>query len=237
MNPSPAATKRCPICRLEKPIEKFPLKDRIGGRRHSYCRQCLTDYEREWQKEHPERVRTYKRRYRASHQEEIRRYKREVYHRDIEKSRENQRAWIAAHPERVAERNEAYADTRRWAQIQRQFGMSRIDFLDLWDAQRGKCFICRSPLLNRRRLSRSEVDAGLRAAHIDHCHTTGAIRGLLCGSCNRALGLFRDDPAKLRAAARYLLRTPTRFTVPSAAKQRAAEDVLSAVEQAELSLD
>jgi hypothetical protein len=42
------------------------------------------------------------------------------------------------------------------------------------------------------------------AVHVDHDHETGAARDLLCFNCNGGLGQFRDDPALLRAAARYV---------------------------------
>jgi hypothetical protein len=43
-----------------------------------------------------------------------------------------------------------------------------------------------------------------KALHIDHDHTTGVVRGVLCRPCNHAIGLLLDDPARLRAAANYI---------------------------------
>ena len=69
--------------------------------------------------------------------------------------------------------------------------LDQVDALLL--AQGHACPICRAPL-----------DDGTRSMHVDHCHTTGNVRGLLCPNCNKGIGHFGDDPARLRAAAAYL---------------------------------
>ena len=52
---------------------------------------------------------------------------------------------------------------------------------------------------------------------IDHDHTTGKVRGMLCHDCNTSLGKFRDNPDILRKAADYLER-PRRVQVAIASK-------------------
>lgn len=60
--------------------------------------------------------------------------------------------------------------------------------------QGGLCAICRQP----ERTARNQVLA------VDHDHSTGEVRGLLCSHCNRAVGLLADDPARLIRALAYL---------------------------------
>lgn len=43
-----------------------------------------------------------------------------------------------------------------------------------------------------------------RAMHVDHCHETGKVRGILCSQCNQGIGLLRDNPTIIRAAAAYV---------------------------------
>lgn len=44
------------------------------------------------------------------------------------------------------------------------------------------------------------------ALSVDHCHSRTHIRGLLCTDCNKGIGLLKDNPLLLRAAARYIAK-------------------------------
>ena len=72
------------------------------------------------------------------------------------------------------------------------YGLSREDYQRMLIAQNGACAICHRK--SKRRLC------------VDHCHITGEVRGLLCHNCNTALGLLDDDPKRMLAAGRYVLR-------------------------------
>ena len=58
-------------------------------------------------------------------------------------------------------------------------------------AQNNKCAICKDELVGKK-------------LHVDHCHTTGKIRAILCHHCNTGLGLFKDSAELLAKAAKYL---------------------------------
>lgn len=66
----------------------------------------------------------------------------------------------------------------------------------LFEKQGGVCAICKEPP--------SEENTRWGTLHVDHCHTTGAVRGLLCIPCNTALGCVRDDIRRLQSAIKYL---------------------------------
>lgn len=74
------------------------------------------------------------------------------------------------------------------------------EMVALFEAQEGRCAICTKQIVFLP--GRGTV----ANAHLDHCHATKRVRGWLCSPCNRALGMLRDDPAVLRAAADYLER-------------------------------
>ena len=67
---------------------------------------------------------------------------------------------------------------------------------DLMDNQKGCCSICGESLV--------KVDWSKSHLHIDHCHETYRVRGLLCGNCNWLLGVAREDVDILKKAVNYL---------------------------------
>jgi len=69
----------------------------------------------------------------------------------------------------------------------------------LFIRQDGCCAICSQPEKDSKRL-----------LHLDHCHTTGHIRGLLCNRCNFLLGIARDNVHILQAAIEYLIEANDR---------------------------
>ncbi len=72
--------------------------------------------------------------------------------------------------------------------------LATVDEIEsLHTRQEGRCAIC----------NKKEPDDGRRFA-VDHCHTTGKLRGILCGNCNRGIGFFHDSTTLLRRAAFYL---------------------------------
>lgn len=101
----------------------------------------------------------------------------------IECATKRNKVWRKSNPEK-------YARTRRNGHYLRKYGISLDDYEAMLQLQAGTCAICNT------------VPDGLLV--VDHCHSSGAVRALLCQSCNKGLGLFVENPELLRSAAEYL---------------------------------
>lgn len=84
-----------------------------------------------------------------------------------------------------------------------KYGLSQSQFVELWLRAGGRCENkgCRAKLHSQ--LVPGSNGSDTKRCHIDHCHDTGFVRGLLCPSCNIALGHLGDsvEEARLRADA------------------------------------
>ncbi|KND27525.1 endonuclease domain-containing protein [Streptomyces acidiscabies] len=76
----------------------------------------------------------------------------------------------------------------RQEHLKRSYGITEAQRDEMIAGQKGLCVIClKAP-----------------AVHVDHCHETGRVRGVLCFNCNSAIGKLGDDPGAVRRAASYL---------------------------------
>ena len=89
---------------------------------------------------------------------------------------------------------------QKWIRIKLLYGMTEADYEEILQEQQQRCAICRE-----------ELQTG-KSTHIDHCHKTGRVRGILCNGCNVALGYIKEDISLLRRIEEYLQRQPTGFT-------------------------
>ena len=83
------------------------------------------------------------------------------------------------------------------AYYKRVYGITLEEYLDLAEAQHFVCKLC-----GKENFAMGMNHSGCLV--VDHDHKTGNVRGLLCHNCNRALGLFQDDPELLFRASQYL---------------------------------
>jgi hypothetical protein len=75
--------------------------------------------------------------------------------------------------------------------LKTNYGITHMQYEQMLFNQGGACAICKETM-------------GTKKLHVDHCHSTGIVRGILCAPCNHALGSFRDKIENLSSAIVYL---------------------------------
>jgi hypothetical protein len=148
----------------------------------SYYSRNLEDrrlYGKKYRLLHIDEIRLKKRQYDALHKEEISIKNKIKRQNNLEKYRER---------ERIRERKKNPEMIRK-NRLKRDFGLSLEDYKKIYNEQQGRCAICGNIF---------------KVLCVDHIHSTGKIRGLLCSQCNLALGNAREDIAVLKNAIKYL---------------------------------
>ena len=101
----------------------------------------------------------------------------------LERRRQASKKWRETHPDKVL--NKRYKE---------RYGITLDEYHQMLKDQNHKCYLC----------GVDEVDSRDGKLCVDHCHTTGKLRKLLCHSCNCGLGHFQDNPDVLEKAIKYL---------------------------------
>lgn len=82
------------------------------------------------------------------------------------------------------------AEKARWERIKKEYGLSELDVAQMLNKQNFQCVICSINIKN--------------GYHVDHCHSTGKVRNLLCQKCNQAIGLLQESESLFFKAAEYI---------------------------------
>lgn len=86
---------------------------------------------------------------------------------------------------------EKHKITQKYNRIAKEYRLAKSQYLNLVSAQNSSCKLC-----NKKEIDHFKL-------HVDHCHETKIVRGLLCGKCNQGIGLLNHDPNLIQKAALY----------------------------------
>jgi hypothetical protein len=176
--------KKCAKCGLGKDARGDFYWDKRRDQPHCWCKACLSAYNCARAKANPQVHNARSKAWREKNPERFREIALANYYRDPERSRRN----------------------RVWSQF-------RVEFRELWEAQKGLCACCDEPMLESGTEHDSVVVDHDRACCPGKRSCGKCVRGLIHWRCNVLLGHVQDNPTRLEKAARYLQRwaeKPTR---------------------------
>lgn len=171
-------------------VNTVPCKTKSGPW-HRYpacmgrCPECKRERSSAWHKEHSKVVNAAR----------VDRYAMDPHVSESRRRRYQEDAYAISACER-----RLYSSDRPGARardIKKKYGLSAEDYARILHSQGVRCGSCDDKLL---------LD---KNTHIDHCHATGRVRGILCHSCNTALGLLKESRARIMGLAEYLERSKT----------------------------
>lgn len=84
------------------------------------------------------------------------------------------------------------------SRLKRKYNITFEMYIEMFNKQGGVCYLCGEQEIAKKSNGES------RWLAVDHCHTTGVVRKLLCTKCNNGLGQFNDNVELLQKAINYL---------------------------------
>jgi hypothetical protein len=183
--------KRCTKCKIEKDLDEFPIRPSGKDGHRNCCKKCYAEAHHQyhlahwkyaekkppgkWSKLNPDLT-----------PEDHKAHKKEL--RDKSKDRYNKakREWRKNNKEKNAIQMKKDS-------LKRMYGLSLEKLDEMIVSQENKCPICQQ-----------QFDERAHKYHVDHDHTTGRVRAVLCVQCNLGLGRFCDNTDSLKRAIDYI---------------------------------
>lgn len=183
--------KRCLKCDELKPLEAFSKRRGRSDGLDSYCKECNGKRERHVTALPLEKT--------CTHCKETRPAE-EFYVYNGARSKDGLSGWCRECTKADARErgNRSYTSlSAKRASLHLLYGITLEEYEHMYQEQDGKCAACGNPETTMMR-------GKLMMLAVDHSHTTGEVRGLLCQNCNQALGRLQDDPERIRGLLKYL---------------------------------
>jgi len=118
-----------------------------------------------------------------------------TYKKNADSRNKQRKKWGEKNPDKLAEYRKRYK-LKNGRRVRNQhlvstYGITIDQYESMLNDQNGKCWICKN---------------SFKTLCVDHCHSTGRIRGLLCKNCNFGIGKFKDNIKNLENAIKYLTK-------------------------------
>ncbi len=170
-------TKICATCKIEKSSDCFHKAKKEKDGLQYRCIGCGKKYHADRYVNQKEKISGQIAAYRAGNKDKL---------------NEAGKVWRSKNPDKVKH-------YQRTTNLKKNFGLSIADYEKMAEAQNNACAICLTP-----ETFVHKAKGQVARLAVDHCHASGKIRKLLCANCNRALGLFNDNPYIMEFAAKYI---------------------------------
>jgi len=178
--------KICPKCKVEKLAEDFNKSKNRSDGLSVYCKDCNKEY-REINKI---TLSNKKKEYYKSVREEKLKYNKQYFQNNISRCKDNNKKYYENNKQKVIKRSKV----RRY---KIDFGITLEDFDKRLSLQQNKCLGCGKELTEK------------GDACLDHNHTSGKVRGILCRNCNLAIGGAKDNIEILKKVIKYIIKYNT----------------------------
>jgi Rps23 Pro-64 3,4-dihydroxylase Tpa1-like proline 4-hydroxylase len=176
--------KTCTKCGKTKPLIDF---NKHAGRKDGYadrCKVCLCEDRKIYYSKNKEQIIEQQKEYKKLNEQICKERSLKYRERTREQAKQRAKTWYSQNKERAKK-------TNRKNKL-KQYGLTVDQYNQLIENQNNSCLICKK-----------EFSEQIKS-HIDHCHASGKVRGILCQKCNQGIGLFYESLESLQSAIEYL---------------------------------
>lgn len=155
-------------------------------------REHISAYNKAYKSGNKEAVLERHRKWRIKNRDKIREYAKNTAYKYKERIDRYSKRWVAENREKLQVYRKEYG-------LKVKYGMDLKQYAKMLYDQKEVCAICEQK-------ETRQLKGKLQSLAVDHDHRTGKVRGLLCCSCNRAIGMFRESLQVIKRAVLYMER-------------------------------